>query len=105
MIINDLGYINHRNLRDTEWPFSDFLKGGNRYIFPPHFGRLDANYGLVLQNEGNGKWNYTEAGKSGLNLIGKTRKIETIKKVKWSILVVRNNEAPLVYQVKNRMGK
>ncbi len=34
---------------------SDMILGGNLFGFPPQFGRLDASYGHVLINEGNGK--------------------------------------------------
>ena len=38
----------------------DLLLGGNKFVFPPQFGRLDASYGHMLLNEGGGKLKYVE---------------------------------------------
>ena len=34
----------------------DLIIGGNKFGFPPQFGRLDASYGDVLINTGSGKF-------------------------------------------------
>jgi len=36
----------------------DLVLGGNKFVFPPQFGRLDGSYGHVLLNEGDGKLKY-----------------------------------------------
>ena len=33
MPINDLGYVNRRDLPDKDWPVADFLKGGGDHLY------------------------------------------------------------------------
>ncbi|MEP6711432.1 MAG: FG-GAP-like repeat-containing protein [Ferruginibacter sp.] len=85
--------INHDNR-------PDIIIGGNKFSFPPQFGRLDASYGSVLLNNGKGSFEYVESNKSGLSLPGEIKDIKEIKaKDKRYILIVRNNELPALYQI------
>ena len=47
---------------------SDLIIGGNQFGFLPQFGRLDANYGLVLLNKGKRQWEVMEDKQSGLSI-------------------------------------
>lgn len=79
----------------------DIILGGNKFTFPPQFGRLDASYGSVLINNGKANFKYIDANNSGLNLTGEIKDIKEIKgKNKRYILVVRNNEFPALYNIK-----
>ena len=86
--------INHDNK-------PDLVIGGNKFGFPPQFGRLDASYGSVLLNNGKGNFEWIETNTSGLNLTGEIKDIKEIKgKDKRYILIVRNDQFPILYQIK-----
>lgn len=49
MPINDLGYINKRDLPDKDWPIADFLKGGGDHLFRndnSHFSEVTKEAGI-----------------------------------------------------------
>jgi hypothetical protein len=80
----------------------DLIIGGNKSGFPPQFGRLDASYGDILINAGNGEFIRQEPGISGLNLRGEVKDIKEINgKDKRYILTVLNNQYPVLYELKN----
>ena len=80
----------------------DLITGGNKSGFPPQFGRLDASYGDILINIGNGEFIRQETQVSGLNLRGEVRDIKEINgKGKRYILTVLNNQFPVLYELKN----
>ena len=80
----------------------DLITGGNKSGFPPQFGRLDASYGDILINTGNGEFIRQETQVSGLNLRGEVRDIKEINgKGKRYILTVLNNQFPVLYELKN----
>jgi hypothetical protein len=77
----------------------DLVIGGNRFGFPPQFGRLDASYGAVLLNKGKGNFESVEPNRSGLNVTGEVRDIKEIRsKEKRYLLFVRTNQFPVLYQ-------
>jgi enediyne biosynthesis protein E4 len=79
----------------------DLVAGGNKFSFPPQFGRLDASCGHVLLNLGGGNFDYVEAKRSGLNLKGAIRDIREIKiKDKQYVLLVQNDDWPALYKIK-----
>ena len=81
----------------------DLLMGGNLFDFPPQFGRLDGSYGHVLLNKGGGKYEWIEAGKSGLSIRGAIKDIKEIKIAagnKSFFTVTQNNQQPVVLQLK-----
>lgn len=79
----------------------DLIVGGNKFTFPPQFGRLDASYGSILINNGKGYFNWVEPHRSGVNITGEIKDIKEIKgKNKRYILIVRNNQSPALYQIK-----
>ena len=84
----------------------DLVIGGNKFGFPPQFGRLDASYGDVLINTGSGKFTRMAPRMTGLNLTGEVRDIKEIKsKDKRYILIVVNDQFPVLYQLKNNSGQ
>ena len=86
--------INHDNK-------PDLIIGGNKFGFPPQFGRLDASYGSVLINTGKANFDWINSNISGLNLPGEIMDIKEIKgKDKRYILIVRNDEFPALYGLK-----
>jgi hypothetical protein len=80
---------------------TDIVIGGNEFGFPPQFGRLDANYGLVLLNEGQKKFKVLDYAQSGLELTGQVRDIKEVKtKTNRNLLFLRNSDYPVLYQIK-----
>lgn len=79
----------------------DIVIGGNEFGFPPQFGRLDANYGLVLLNEGQKKFRVLDYAHSGLELTGQVRDIKELKtKTNRNLLFLRNSDYPVLYEIK-----
>jgi enediyne biosynthesis protein E4 len=79
----------------------DLVLGGNRFGFPPQFGRLDGSYGHVLLNEGGDRLNYIGAKASGLNIRGEIRSLQVIKgKERQYLVATVNNEKPVVFTFK-----
>jgi hypothetical protein len=74
----------------------DLICGGNLLEVQPEYGRYDADYGHILINDGKG--NYTDqANNYGFSVKGAVRSITSIKD---ELIVFRNNDVPLVYQIK-----
>lgn len=79
----------------------DLLLGGNLFTFPPQFGRLDASYGHVLLNAGNGNFSYVENRRSGITVTGEIKDIkELMNKNEIAFLFTRNNDTPVLYRLK-----
>ena len=82
---------------------TDLIIGGNKFTFPPQFGRLDASTGDVLINQGNGKFARMEPRISGLSITGEVRDIKEItSKKKRYILFALTDQFPLLYQLENK---
>jgi enediyne biosynthesis protein E4 len=83
---------------------TDLILGGNEFGFQPQFGRLDACAVTLLVNSGsNGKFNYIETGRSGLNLHGAIRDIAEINIQKNKYLVfLQNDDYPALYMLKTK---
>jgi len=79
----------------------DLVLGGNRFDFPPQFGRLDGSSGHMLINKGKGAFEWLEPKESGLSLRGEIKDIKEIEgKDKSYILIVQNDQSPVLYQFK-----
>ncbi|HEX7902791.1 MAG TPA: CRTAC1 family protein, partial [Chitinophagaceae bacterium] len=79
----------------------DLMLGGNKFVFPPQFGRLDASYGHVLLNEGGDKWKYIGNRESGMSIRGEIKDIKTIHTQQGQYIIATvNNERPVVYRMK-----
>jgi hypothetical protein len=78
---------------------TDIVSGGNKFGFPPQFGRLDASYGDVLLNDGKGNFRWTN--NSGLLIRGQVKDIKQIGiQNNQHLLFLRNDDRPLVYRIK-----
>ena len=83
----------------------DLVLGGNLYGFLPQFERLDASFGDVLLNNGKGSFAWVGQKESGLNVHGVVRDIVEIpNKNGPSILFLRNNDYPVLYNLKNSLN-
>jgi len=78
---------------------TDLLIGGNKYDFLPQFGRLDANFGTALLNDGKGNFTIIPNRVSGINIEGCVKEIKIIKTADAAIYIwLRNNEFPVMYK-------
>ena len=79
----------------------DIIIAGNDYDLKPQFSRLDASYGLVLINDGEGNFKAETSEKTGLFFKGQVRDLKIIqnKKGERSLLVGINNEKPQFYKL------
>jgi hypothetical protein len=79
---------------------TDLITAGNEFNFQPQLGRLDANTGQVLINNGQGNFSVIKGAASGLNLTGMVRSIVPVKTAKGAaFLFLQNNEKPVLYKL------
>ena len=79
----------------------DLVMGGNQFGFLPQFGRLDANYGLVLINNGKRRLEVLEDKQSGLAITGQVRDMVLFDMpTQKRILFIRNNQVPVFMKLK-----
>ena len=79
----------------------DLVLGGNKFGFPPQFGRLDANQGQVLINEGKGRFRVLPGTVSGMYIRGEAKMILPLGLNKGKALIVAiNNQKPVLYRLK-----
>lgn len=78
---------------------TDLVLGGNTTECLPQFGRLDANYGIVLENKGNRLFAEIPPAQTGISVTGMVREITWLKgsNAKY-ILFLRNNDYPVIYK-------
>ena len=77
----------------------DILLGGNYYENNIQMGRYDADYGTILLNKGNGKFDPTPI--NGLQIKGQIRHIEKINLgKKQSFILARNNDSTMIIEFK-----
>lgn len=80
--------------------YSDLILVGNQYAADVEMGRYDAGIGMVLINDKKGKFTPSPFGKSGFAVVGDSRRIVEINSGdQKSIVVTRNNERCLIYQI------
>ncbi len=78
----------------------DLLLGGNLYSVKPEVGRYDATDGIALLGNGDGTFTNLDDINSGFVAKGEIRAIKSINiGGKASILVARNNDSPLIFQM------
>ena len=82
----------------------DLLVGGNRYGFPPQFGRLDGSYGDVLVSEGKRKFRWLSPVQTGLRVRGEVRDMKEIRDSGGSdyVLYLINDDYPRMYRVNHK---
>ena len=73
----------------------DLLLGGNLNKARLRFGKYDANYGVLLQGDGNGQFSYVPQLKSGFELKGDVRSILNINN---TVLFGLNGQAIKAYR-------
>ncbi len=79
---------------------TDLVLGGNITECLPQFGRLDANYGMVLENTGSKQFSEITSANTGISITGMVRDIKWIHSNKDNyILFLRNNEHPIMYKL------
>ncbi len=80
---------------------NDIMLGGNSTEYLPQFGRLDANFGTFLQNDGKGKLSVIPPAKTGIQLSGMVKDIVLLQaKQKKMVLFLRNNQKPQLFSLK-----
>ena len=78
----------------------DLISGGNNFNFPPQFGRLDASYGDVLINKGNGQFECIPQPATGISVSAEVKDIKLVKgHNKRFIIVTQNDQVPVLYQI------
>ncbi|MCG8322011.1 MAG: VCBS repeat-containing protein [Cytophagales bacterium] len=89
-----------RDLNGDKLP--DLILGGNDAGFTPQFSKLDASYGHVLLNQGEGQFKWIETKNSGLLVKGDVKHFEalTIGNAPF-LLITINNSAPFLYKIKS----
>ena len=79
--------------------FKDILIGGNLYRVKPEMGKYDAQYGLVLLGDKDGKFKKMNSIESGINFVGQVREFLSIDNY---LFVLNNDEKIQTYQLKNQ---
>jgi hypothetical protein len=78
----------------------DILLAGNFFDSLPEWGRFDANYGLMLQGLGKGKFAVKTSQKTGFKTMGQVRKMALVKGKGGNFVVLaKNNDKAQVFQV------
>jgi len=86
--------------------FIDFATGGNEFGFQPQLGRLDANEGELMMNNGKGEFTVADKKISGIELHGQVRNIVMIKrKGEINLLYLQNNSYPVLFEREKKPGK
>ena len=86
--------------------YMDLILGGNKFGFPPQFGRLDASYGDILINNHKGGFTRLDYNQSGLEIKGEVKDIIEIPSVKKNyLLFLVNDDYPALYETNERLKK
>jgi len=79
----------------------DLAFGGNKFGFPPQFGRLDGNDGQLLLNEGKGKFRLLSHQLSGIYIHGEVKQVSPLQvKGQPALIFAINSIKPVIYRVK-----
>ena len=79
--------------------FKDVLIGGNLFRVKPEMGKYDAQYGLVLLGDKDGKFKKMTSIQSGINFVGQVRDFLSIDNY---LFVLNNDEKIQTYQLNNQ---
>jgi hypothetical protein len=82
----------------------DILLSGNFYPYRTQYGRNDASIGLLLLNDGTGKWNPVPWSESGFYAPGDVRGMTMIngRGGQQFVLIVRNDDKPSLIEFSNQ---
>ena len=76
----------------------DLLLAGNKFGFPPQFGKPDGIPGLLLLRNPDGGWAVEEFAASGLWFPGDTRWLANMsQETSDQLIVIRNDRKPLLF--------
>ena len=79
----------------------DIVAGGNITECLPQFGRLDANYGIVLENKNTRQFTVLPSRATGILLTGMVRDIAWVNGGNENyLLFLRNNDHPVIYKLR-----
>lgn len=79
---------------------NDLILAGNDDGFIPQFSKLDASFGHVLLNKGDGTYSRVENRQSGLSIRGDTKSLKAIRiKGQPYVLTTINNQKPRLFRV------
>jgi hypothetical protein len=82
----------------------DILLGGNYYENNVQLGRNDADFGTILVNKGNGKFEASSI--NGLQIKGQVRHIQKINiGKKEAFILARNNDSTMIIEFKDQLQK
>ena len=70
----------------------DLLLFGNNSNVSPFFGSFDSNFGVLLEGQGNGYFNYIRQSKSGLKIRGDITKVLPLDKNKSKFVIGKNDD-------------
>jgi len=77
----------------------DLLLAGNFDGVQPSIGRMSASYGLLLRDEGAGRFTPVPAAQSGFFVPGQARDIQRVRTRRGDLYVVtRNHDRPLIFR-------
>jgi enediyne biosynthesis protein E4 len=78
----------------------DLVLGGNDSGFMPQFSKLDASFGHVLLNKGNGNFETVENRVSGFFVRGDVKQLAGLKKGKeHRLMALVNNQKPKIFKI------
>lgn len=79
----------------------DLVLGGNKFGFPPQFGRLDANQGQLLINEGKGQFRVLTGLSTGMHLRDEVKQLLPLQlNGEKALIMAINNRKPVIYRLK-----
>jgi hypothetical protein len=70
----------------------DILLAGNFFDSLPEWGRFDANYGLLLEGQGKGKFAVKLSKQTGFKTLGQVRNMALVKGGKSMYVVLAKND-------------
>ena len=78
----------------------DLVMAGNDGSFTPQFSKLDASFGHILYNTGDGNFARTPNAETGFFLRGNVKQISPIRiDGQAHLLTVRNNDSPVLFEL------
>lgn len=79
----------------------DLVLGGNKFGFPPQFGRLDANQGQILINEGKGQYRVLTGPATGMYIRDEVKQLLPVQlNGEKAVIMAINNRKPVIYRLK-----
>ncbi|PWK22139.1 VCBS repeat protein [Arcicella aurantiaca] len=80
----------------------DILLAGNFFDNIPEVGRYDANYGIILEGKGKGKYDVQKSKETGFFTKGQVRKMRILNGLggKKEVVLVKNNDKAQVFGLK-----